>query len=305
MRIFFVFQITLYLFVGAIFSVSAQPIPLDFSVKNEDNSLLFKVTGKGLKRSSYLYGTVHAICDEDVNIPPVLVKSLKSSKNLFLEVDMDNMKELFLAQINLVLPADSSLSKLLSPEEFQVITDFFRDTLHKDIGMYENIRPILIGGSLYPNLYNCKKPHPFEADLMEIARQKGIEVLGLESIKDQIAAFDKIPLRYQAESLLTQIKAYDYRAIRTAYDSMYYYYKKNDLVRLTRILLLNEQMSANIRGYEHILLFERNERWIEVILSAARSRPCFFAFGAAHLVGDKGIIELLRKRGYKVQAVKY
>ena len=258
-----------------------------------------------MKGCSYVYGTIHAICEKDINTPPVLLHSLKSSKQLYLEIDMDDMKELFLAQVNLVLPSDSSLKRLLSDEEYDYALRFFADSLHKDIEKYENIRPILISSILYPNLYDCAKPQTFESVLMDIAHRQNKEVLGLESIKHQIAAFDKIPLKTQAESLVKQLKTYDYSAMKSAYDSMYYFYKRNDLIGLSKVLMENKSMNANIAGYEDILLFERNYRWIKVITKASKRKATFYAFGAAHLIGENGIIELLRKNGYKVKAIKY
>ncbi len=283
----------------------AQPKPYDFTVKPEDNSLLFKIWGKGMKGSSYLYGTIHAICADDVNTPPVLLKAMNHSRQLYLEIDMDDMKELFMAQVNLVIPSDSSLKFLLNDEEYQYVSTFFSDSLHKDLEQYENIRPILISGILYPNLYNCTKPQSFESTLMAIAHKQNKEVLGLESIKNQIDAFDKIPLKTQANSFLSQIRNYDFDKMKSAYDSMYFFYKKNNLIGLSRIILENESMNANIRGFEDILLFERNERWLNVIINASKKKPTFYAFGAAHLVGENSIIDLLRKSGYNVKAIKY
>ncbi|MBX7243335.1 MAG: TraB/GumN family protein [Bacteroidia bacterium] len=295
-----------YIILGGIpFFTHAQPRQYDFFVKPEDNSLLFKVWGNGMKGCSYLYGTIHAICEDDINTPPVLLKSLKSSRQLYLEIDMDDMKELFMAQVNLVLPSDSSLKFLLTEEEYSYVYQFFQDSLQKDLEQYENIRPILISGILYPNLYNCPKPQPFESTLMAIAHKQNKEVLGLESIKNQIDAFDKIPLKIQANSFLNQIKKYDYDKMKAAYDSMYFFYRKNDLIGLSRIILENESMNANIRGFEDILLFERNKRWLNVIVRASKTKPTFYAFGAAHLVGENSIIDLLRKSGYNVKAIKY
>jgi uncharacterized protein YbaP (TraB family) len=55
--------------------------------------------------------------------------------------------------------------------------------------------------------------------------------------------------------------------------------------------------------YADLLLYRRNENWIPVMSRMMREKPTFFAVGAGHLGGDRGVVALLRKAGYKVEAV--
>ncbi len=55
--------------------------------------------------------------------------------------------------------------------------------------------------------------------------------------------------------------------------------------------------------YENDLIVQRNKNWIPVIEETTKLKPTFFAVGAAHLAGEEGVIKLLRKKGYKVEAV--
>ena len=56
--------------------------------------------------------------------------------------------------------------------------------------------------------------------------------------------------------------------------------------------------------YKDVLLDNRNKAWIEKIKAFANEKPTLFAFGAGHLGGDNGLIELLKKEGYKVKPLK-
>src|SRR5688572_25667614 len=59
-----------------------------------NNSLLWEVSGKGLTQPSYLYGTMHMVCEEDAKMSEGLKDAIKKSKQIYFELDMDNMEEM-------------------------------------------------------------------------------------------------------------------------------------------------------------------------------------------------------------------
>jgi uncharacterized protein YbaP (TraB family) len=79
-------------------------------------------------------------------------------------------------------------------------------------------------------------------------------------------------------------------------------YKNQDLQGLAA--LMTEEENKMYGGHADIMLTERNQSWIAGIEAAAKETPTLFAVGAAHLGGETGVINLLRKKGYKVEAVK-
>ena len=78
-------------------------------------------------------------------------------------------------------------------------------------------------------------------------------------------------------------------------------YNKKDINQLNILTSQDEDFG----NYEGILLTERNNNWIPVIGEQAKKMPTFFAFGAGHLGGEKGVINLLRKSGFTVTPVFY
>ena len=77
-------------------------------------------------------------------------------------------------------------------------------------------------------------------------------------------------------------------------------YKQENLDMIYRQIM----SSPDIAGSEEVLLYNRNRRWIPVMESAMQSGKIFFAVGAGHLGGPKGIINLLREKGYTVKGIK-
>jgi uncharacterized protein YbaP (TraB family) len=77
-------------------------------------------------------------------------------------------------------------------------------------------------------------------------------------------------------------------------------YKVQDLDLLMK-LMRESKFDSDTKGYEDEILDKRNANWISIIEKAARDKSTFFAFGAAHLAGEKGVVSLLRKAGYTVK----
>ena len=112
----------------------------------------------------------------------------------------------------------------------------------------------------------------------------------------QLAVFGKISQQKQANMLLGCIK--DFEKMQESFQVMLKEYKEENLNALVK-------SSANTYStrYEHLLLDKRNKNWVKKIPKMSSQKSTFFAVGAAHLAGEKGIINLLRKKGYTVTAV--
>lgn len=283
----------------------AQPSADVWEIKPEDNTLLFRVSGKGLKKYSYLYGTIHDICEEDIVISPSFKKFFKKTKQLYLEVDVDDPKEQLIGRLGLALPPDSSLKDMLTAEEYSYAKAFFQDSLHISIEKYEGMRPMLLFGVIYGNnIHDCMTTIPFEKVLMVMAIEQKKKIFGLDKMIDMVRVYDKIPVKNQVDNFLNALHTYSPNAMRKAYRDMYTYYKAGNLSALSKVIFDDKVMSIYVKGLEEIMLFDRNKRWLPVMVAAAKDKPSFFAFGAAHLVGQEGIVNLLRKEGFTVEAIK-
>jgi uncharacterized protein len=77
-------------------------------------------------------------------------------------------------------------------------------------------------------------------------------------------------------------------------------YKQQDVEGLFKLTTA----SPELMDAQNDLLVKRNNNWIPVMQKNMEAKACFFAVGAAHLGGDIGVINLLRKQGYTVKPVK-
>ncbi|MFN6086500.1 MAG: TraB/GumN family protein, partial [Fluviicola sp.] len=148
-------------------------------------------------------------------------------------------------------------------------------------------------------LETMKQPHKMvEKELEVIARENNIPTSGLESIAFQLSIFKDLP-----DSLLSDMIL---QTIRTSGDytetlKLYTAYKNQDVELLYELINEDEQLADK----EAVLLSNRNEDWIPKIDAKTKEKKCFFAVGAGHLGGEKGVLNLLRKQGYTVEAITY
>lgn len=261
------------------------------------NNLLWEISGNGLSKPSYLYGTIHMICETDFFIKDQLREKFDNAAKLYLEIDMDdpgmNMKMLQLAMLK-----DKKLSDFFTPDEYARLNDFFRDSIKMPLAMMSTMKPFTLFSLMLMKAMPCDKQKSYELTFVEMAKEQSKEVLGLETIEDQMKVFDGLPDSVQAQMVMRYVN--EYAAQQEEFARLVDNYKKEDLEALYAAILA----SPDMEGAQDAFLFERNRRWIPVIETAAKEEPIFIAVGAAHLPGEEGVIQLLQKKGYTVRPVK-
>lgn len=264
----------------------------------ENKSLLWEISGNGLQKPSYIYGTIHAICPEDFVLHDIVKLKLQAAEQLSLEVDMDDPGFLAEIQKGAVLPNGGSLKSLYSEADYQTLSAHFSSTLGIDLQRLDMLKPFLLNSMILLQLTECT-PSSYEQTLMKLAQEQGKEVIGVETVQDQLTAFDKIPQEKQAAMLLEAIEQME--ESRVSYRKMVKLYLAQDLDELEK--LIKEEYKEEHKLYEEALFTDRNKKWIPTIERTAKEKATFFAVGAGHLPGPDGVLALLRQRGYTVKAL--
>lgn len=263
----------------------------------QENALLWQISGKGMPAPSYLYGTIHMICPEDFRMSDSTVATFGRTRQLYLEIDMDD-PSMTLKTMQLAMMKEGSLKDLMSPEDYAELNRFVTDSMKMPLALFNKMKPFTLMSLLYTKILPCPAPRSYEQQFMAMAASQKKEVLGLERLEDQFAIFDQVPDTAEARMILSMIR--DFEGQRAQFAQMVDAYKKRDLVALSRMM----ESSPDMKGFEEILLYRRNRNWIPVIESATSKASCFFAVGAGHLPGPEGVISLLRKAGYTVVPVE-
>ncbi|WP_426292225.1 TraB/GumN family protein [Dyadobacter endophyticus] len=263
-----------------------------------ENSLLWEISGRGLAKPSYLFGTIHLICPTDFSLSDSLKSTMSRTQQVALEMDMDDPGMMAGMMKTMNMAAGNELKKLVTEQEYQRLDRFFKDSVHVGLAMFERAKPFVLMGPLFNTVLDCQ-PQSYEMALVELAGKQKSEVIGIETLEEQMAIFDTIPYKDQAKMLLNLIDSLP--SARKEFRSLIALYKAQNINELYGMTLKSE---FGMEGNEEVMLFARNQKWIPRIRRIASAKPTFFAVGAAHLGGEKGVIALLRKEGFTVSAVK-
>ncbi|MFK7810032.1 MAG: TraB/GumN family protein [Saprospiraceae bacterium] len=273
-----------------------------------ENALLWSISGKDLKDTSYLYGTIHMIDRKDFVMTDHTKAAFKYSEQVAFEIDMNRMNDfsvLFSLLGQVMMKDGMTLDKLLSAEEYKMVEDHFNAMGQLPMFMLKKIKPMFLSTMASGDMMGAGGEMgssdivSYEMEFMQMATDQEKEMSGLETIEYQMSVFDSIPYTDQAQMLVESIKAE--KGDDSEFDAMVDLYKNEDIVGMQTMFKADEE---GIGKFEDIFLKNRNENWIPVMEDLMKQKPTFFAVGAGHLGGDIGVIALLRKEGYKLEPIR-
>ncbi len=269
----------------------------------EENTLLWRISGPGIEKPSYLFGTIHMLCREDAFISPNLAKAIRECDEVYFEVDMDNMYEMILAVRKMRMRGDTTLKDLLTEKDYKKVKEYF-ESKGSMLPFYviETYKPILAASTLEQGALPCENTAMMEQVIMQQAKEHDKEIRGLESLTYQAGVLDSIPYKLQAEQLVQYIdKSLNGEGGNEEIEKMFRAYKEQDLAKLEAILV---ETDAGMAGFTDIMLYHRNQNWVKKLKDLLGHKALLIAVGAGHLPGEKGMIRLLRNEGYKLTPVQ-
>ena len=264
-------------------------------IQKNRNTLLWQVSGKDLKKPSYIFGTFHLLCKDDINLSEQLKSALASSNKIYMELDLDDPSTMLSAMLYMNMK-DKKLQDLYTPSEYKRIESYFNDTLHTPLTMFQKMKPYFLVAFLYPRMMSCKNASGVEEELVKLAKENKKEVLGLETMQFQASVFDSIPYEWQAKELLKNIDSF--ASNKKEFDILINDYRNQRLSDMEKLLAKSEFGSEK---YQEILLTKRNVNWVQQLNKIMPENNVLVAVGAGHLTGKNGLLSLLKKEGYKVE----
>ena len=271
---------------------------------NLNAQLLYEISGNGLTKSSYLFGTHHMVPVETATKIEGVFRAFNDCNAVVGEFVDDNPEEMQ-RQILMASKMEESIFKLLTSEEEALIDSALQAELGLTLANVQYMRPNVIA-MIYEMtgrervLKSQAGDMAMDAYFQVAGSELGKMVYGLETVEDQLKILLRsIAVERQAEILVETIRNMnDIITENAKLDSLYV---KSNLEGLYEMLIEAEDMTE---AEKFLLVDERNHDWLPKIEKHIKQEPCFIAVGALHLPGNDGLINLLRKAGYKVKAVK-
>ena len=258
--------------------------------KKYPSTLLWRITGKGLSKPSYLFGTIHVTDRRVFYFSDSLYSCLGKADGYAMELDPDSA---IAALFHTIFSEDTSglVMDAVDRKKFSHMAK----RIEAELGVPANK---VTKKQLW--LYSFKggrdkkeddMDSPVDTYLYNIARRQGKWVGGIEDVEDQISLLEDLGNKFDADALL-------YKAdTKASLEEITGIYKAQDLDRIAA------WMDNSDSSFRDNLLDKRNIKMARRIDSMAALRSIFFAIGAAHLPGKAGVISLLRARGYTVEPI--
>lgn len=266
--------------------------------RDKSNTLLWEISSNGLQQPSYLFGTIHMICKEDFLISEIVKQKFNSSKQVYLELDMDDPQLQVTMMQQMQLPDKETLKNKLGESNFKKLDSFLQKEMNMNLIMFDKFKPMMVMSILAQRLLPCAGMESYDMNFAKMATEQKKELLGLEKVEDQLGVFDAIPDSLEIRSIMNMVN--DFESHKKEFSRMSSIYKTQDLDALYQLMAESPEMM----GSQELLLDRRNRNWIPVMESVMKNSTTFFAVGAGHLAGSQGVLELLRKQGYKVKGIK-
>lgn len=282
-------------------SSNKQKVAVASNTSSVQKSLLWKISGNGLEKPSYLFGTIHMLCEDDALLSPNMKSAIRNTDEVYLELDLDNMLEMLGAMSKLKMTGDTTLRDILSEKDYNKVKEYFESKQSMiPFSMLETFKPILAASTLQEGDLPCDATAAMEEVIMREAKEHQKTISGLETMSYQAGMLDSIPYRLQAQQLVSYIDSSG-KSDASEIKEMLAAYKEQDLVKLEAII---NKSDAGISKFTEILLYNRNRNWVKKLKTLMPGKSLVVAVGAGHLPGDQGVISLLKKEGYTVEAVE-
>lgn len=285
------------------------------ALTNIQAQLLYRISGKGLAKPSYIIGTHHLAKVAFIDDIKGAKTALTDAEQVYGELAWDDITSaagMQKMQASMMLPQGQTLKTILTPEQYQKLDQYLIKTMsvglsHPQVGAQMlGLKPAALTTQL--TLLTYLQHHMGEFDpnntfdqYFQMTAKKNNEFCGgLETLDEQMKVlFDK-PMNRQVEELMCLIDHADFYAMNMEELTKAFY--AQDLAKLQQVS--DEKIGGSCdptAAEEAALIYDRNAAWVKKMPAIMAEKSTFFAVGALHLSGDKGVLNLLKKAGYTVE----
>ncbi|KAK6021912.1 aminotransferase, class III [Ostertagia ostertagi] len=260
-------------------------------------TFLWRISGNGLNKASYLYGTIHLTDKRVFQFTDSLYRVMENTDGFAAEIDMNSLGMKAINEVMAEKDAKAAREKVRVKDAVSARTwEMYHKKLEEKFSMPAEKITVDDLEDYESNLKSeiFKKgemPTFLDAYLFGMARKQGKWTGGLEELEDQLEHINS----ESVESKLQQV----------LFDDEYY---RKGLEKLTRLYLDQrldsiEAMCWQSGDEKDYIMIKRNLKMARMMDSLSSVRSMVFAVGAAHLPGDSGVISLLRSKGFVVSPV--
>ncbi len=275
------------------------------------NALLWKISGNGLQKPSYIFGTHHLVPVSFLDSIPGIEAAFDETEQTVGELDMGDMPEMQMKIMGeAMMPPEVTYETLLPQEDVALVDSMLRDIMGIGLTQMGQLKPAMLSNLISVSLYQKYYPSIASAQnidqyFQEEALKRSRPVVGLETVENQIyVLLNAQSLERQAELLACMVKHPE--MLKEQMDKLQAAYHAQDIQALRK--LYEEETPDDpcppTQEEMDLLNGDRNKKWLAQLPAIMKENSSFIAVGCLHLPGDDGVLEGLRKQGYSVEAVQ-
>lgn len=266
-------------------------------------SLLWKISGNGLKDTSYLYGTMHTADTRILRMSDHARPYFDNAKAYAMELDPDGEKNMMGLMSKMMMGKGYSLQKMIPGKEYTYLDSICTSQMGLPLSMFDNISPVIVmtifeGVSMGLDENSLSGSVPvLDLYLHDEAKKAKKKIIGIETVAEQLGALSSLSFQDQADMLTQEVDSFQVN--KNSGQEVLKYYLDQDLDSLSA----TDGDTKKDEKFYKALVVDRNQRMAERIAGFIKKQNTFIAIGALHLPGDVGVIALLRKKGFTVEPV--
>ncbi|WP_434779627.1 TraB/GumN family protein [Neisseria sp. Ec49-e6-T10] len=285
---------------------SSEQSQQDTNKHRQTSSVLWRVEKSG-KPVSYLLGTIH-IGKIGSSLPKEMVQALSESKVLITEANMEPDFQELMQLSQLMLDPQGNLEQKLGEHDFRALASMTKNVPAQALKQFKPWAAFTLAMYGTPNGYS--EEFGIDKLLTKQAITTDKERVFLEKIEEQLQFFADVP----EEKIISALKVMLQNATSTQAETqkLIDFYEKNNLDQLAALTLNKENTLKNFppndqkywaHWFYETLLKERNHHWLAVIDQQLSQQSTLIAVGSAHLMGENGLIQLLKNKGYTLTPI--
>lgn len=273
---------------------------------NANAQLFWKVSGNGLSKPSYLFGTHHLIEKERIPDFDKIAAVVLQADVVVGEMDMSNMLGMQIKMVKACIMKDTTMHDLLTQDEYALVDSRMKDVVGKGLDKLGMMKPVMLSTMyelmLYMKQNNLKKePEAVDIVLQNKGKKAKKKIVGLETIDQQVnILFNSSSLKQQAEGLVEAVK--DKEKSLDIIGKLNEAYLAGDLKALSQLVNEEQQMTE---ADKKVMITDRNNNWIGQLKALMPKQSCFVAVGCMHLAEEAGLVQQLKNAGYVVEPVVF
>jgi uncharacterized protein YbaP (TraB family) len=261
--------------------------------KPTSKATLWEISGNGIEKPSYIFGTIHMMCQQDYEMSDKVKKIVSESDKIVLEVDLDEPSINAKMQKLSLNEGMKNLKSDIPSEKLEMVDKYFKSNYGNGLDRLGVLKPFVLNSMVSIKAMDCQIVQ-YEQEFIKLAKQQEKEVIGLETAEFQFSLFDSLDYQSQVNTLVEMIENPD--EVEKRLNELKKAYQTQDIQQVEVLM----DRFESVEGFNAMLLDVRNKKWVDRMKKQLDDETLFYAVGSGHLPGENGVIALLRSEGFTV-----